>query len=480
MKSNRRDFLKTAALGATGFAFAPMLAHAQESTDGNSSPRPNIIYILADDLGYGNLGCYGQEKIQTPVLDRMAREGIRFTHHYSGQAVCTPSRYSLMVGQHMGHCRSTDNPVNGTMTADCVTIPMLLKEADYHTCMIGKWGLLGRPNHPGSPNNKGFDHFFGYDTQGYAHYYYPEFLWRNDQKVEYPENVDLRLPDGTYPEGKGTYSHDELVKEALGYIRERKDKPFFLYLPFTIPHAEYTVPMDSMEPYLKQNWQEVLWKEGGGGTHLEYGRQFRGGCAQKYPMSAYAGMVSRMDRDIGRILALLDELKLTENTIVMFSSDNGPGGNVVRWFGNAGLRGAKRSIYEGGTRVPFIARWPGKIQPGRVSELPSHFCDLLPTFCDMAGVKAPARIDGESLLPELLGTGTLDPKRPIYYLWQNREAIRVGKWKLIRSKDLNEADDELFDLESDPGENLNLAAKHPEIVSLLLSKIDQAVKPYEN
>ena len=215
--------------------------------------KPNIVFILADDLGYGDLGCYGQEKIKTPRLDQMAREGLRYTSHYSGHNVCSPSRCALMTGRHMGHASVTGN--GGRLRTGDVTVAMLLKKAGYRTCMIGKWGLVGRPGHPGSPNQKGFDHFFGFDNQGFAHFYYPEYLWRNDRKVLYPKNHDLRV-NGEYKKGVGTYSHDELTSEAINWIKTNKKAPFFLYLPYCIPHAELTVPQDSMEPYLKLGWKE--------------------------------------------------------------------------------------------------------------------------------------------------------------------------------------------------------------------------------
>ena len=432
-------------------------AAAAETAD-----RPNIVFILADDLGYGELGCYGQEKIQTPRLDQMAREGIRFTSHYAGFTVCSPSRCALMTGKHMGHASVKGN--GGSLKASDVTVPMLLKRAGYKTCMIGKWGLVGRPGHPGSPNNKGFDHFFGFDNQGFAHFYYPEFLWRNDQKVPFPRNHDLRI-NGEYIQGKGTYSHDELTKEAIGWIKEHKDGPFFLYLPYCIPHAELTVPEDPMDPYLKLNWPETpklvdKGNNGGGG----YGSQYTEGyCGQSHPNATYAGMISRMDRSIGKILDLLDELKLTKSTLVIFSSDNGPspeGGQSLEFFNSTGpLSGHKRSLREGGIRVPMIARWPGKIQPGRNTDHASAFWDFLPTACEVAGIEPPDNIDGISYLPELLGRTEAQAKHEYFYwIW----AIRVGKWKLHTwGKDRFA----LYDLENDIAEKNDLADSLPEIVA---------------
>ena len=428
--------------------------------------RPNIVFLLADDLGYGDLGCYGQEKINTPRLDQMAAEGIRFTDHYSGYTVCSPSRCALMTGMHMGHASVKGN--GGTLRATDVTVAMLLKQAGYKTCMIGKWGLVGHPRHPGSPNKKGFDHFLGFDNQGFAHFYYPEFLWRNGEKVLYPKNHNLRTEEGEYiPDvaAKGTFSHDELTKEALGWIKENKDNPFFLYLPFCIPHAELTVPPDSMEPYLKLGWPEKpklvdKGNNGGGG----YGSQYkRGYCGQSHPNAAYAGMVSRMDRSIGKILDLLDELKLADNTLVIFSSDNGPtpeGGQSPEFFNSNGpLSGGKRSLQEGGIRVPMIARWPGKIKPNVVSGHPSAFWDFLPTACEVAGIETPKHIDGISYLPELLGNAK-EQKQHEYLYWIG--VIRVDNWKLHRAgRDRYR----LYDLNTDIAEKHNLAEKHPEVVA---------------
>ena len=433
--------------------------------------KPNIVFILADDLGYGDLGCYGQEKIKTPRLDQMAREGLRYTSHYSGHNICSPSRCALMTGKHMGHASVTGN--GGRLRAGDVTVAMLLKKAGYRTCMIGKWGLVGRPGHPGSPNQKGFDRFFGFDNQGFAHFYYPEYLWRNDQKVLYPKNHELRV-NGEYKKGAGTYSHDQLTSEAIDWIRANKEGPFFLYLPYCIPHAELTVPEDSLAPYLKLGWKEKpkvvgMGNTGGGG----YGSQYKKGyCGQSHPLATYAGMISRMDRSIGKILDLLDELKLSENTLVIFSSDNGPsseGGQSLKFFNSSGpLSGAKRTWREGGIRVPMIARWKGKIEPGRTSDHPSAFWDFLPTACEVAGIAAPAGIDGISYLPDLRGKAGKQ-KRHEYLYWPG--AIRVGRWKLHRYGRDRFA---LYDLEEDIAETTNLAGQKPELVSRYSKYFDMA------
>jgi len=464
---NHRVLLRTA-LACVLLPSWMQAAAAEDTFD-----RPNIIFLLADDLGYGDLGCYGQKKIKTPRLDAMARQGVRFTSHYAGFTVCSPSRCALMTGKHTGHASVTGN--GGSLKKDDVTVAMLLKEAGYKTCMIGKWGLVGRPGHPGSPNNKGFDHFFGFDNQGFAHFYYPEFLWRNDQKVLFAKNQNLRV-DGEYKKGEGIYSHDELTREAIGWIKQNKDHPFFLYLPFCIPHAELTVPEDSLATYLKLNWPEtpkLVGKGNNGG--VGYGSQYKAGyCGQSHPHATYAGMISRMDRSIGTILDLLDELKLSEDTLVIFSSDNGPspeGGQSLEFFNSAGpLSGAKRSMQEGGIRVPMIARWPGKIEPGRTSDHPSAFWDFLPTACEVVGVEAPADLDGLSYLPELLGQSEAQEKHEYFYwTW----AIRVGKWKLHRRGKDRFA---LYDLENDIAEENDLAEKMPEVVARCSKYFDEATR----
>ena len=296
-------------------------------------------------------------------------------------------------------------------------------------------------------------------------------MWRNDQKVLYPENHNLLDENGEYKVGKGTYIHDEFTKEALGFIRDNKDKPFFLYLPYSIPHAELTVPEDSLEPYRKLNWPETPKKAGernvgGARGKAGYGSQYVNGyCAQSRPNATYAAMVSRMDRDIGTLLDLLDELKLSDNTLVIFSSDNGPtpeGGQQLEFFNSSGeLTGAKRSIYEGGIRIPFIARWPGKIEPSGVSDHPSAFWDFLPTVCDLIGTPSTEPIDGISYLPELFGDKEQPRHDYLYWQWRKREAVRVRKWKLHRTS----GKFELYDLENDCGEKNNLAGAMPELVS---------------
>lgn len=456
---------------------------AQQSTTGK---KPNIIYILADDMGYGDLGCYGQDKIQTPNLDAMAASGMKFTDHYSGQTVCSPSRCSLMTGKHMGNSSVKRN--GELLDPEEVTVAELLKSAGYTTAAIGKWGLSKGVDTPNSANSQGFDHWFGYENQGFAHFYYPEYMYRNQEKVEYPENLNSRDETGAYIPGKGTYSHDEFTREALWFIEENKEKPFFLYLPYTIPHAEMTVPEDSLDPYLALGWPERKKKEGGGGGahgNEGFGSQYHGGyCAQSHPNATYAGMMSRMDRDIGAIRELISELGLDENTIIMFASDNGPddsGGNNLAFFNStAGLRGRKRDIYEGGIRSPFIVQWEGQIQPGTVSDLPSAFWDFLPTACDLAGIESPRDTDGLSLLPTFLGEESKQTKHDyLYWEWENMQAIRVDKWKLLYLNPEKSGASpiyELYDLATDPFETQNLAASKPGLIQELKKYFGEATK----
>lgn len=430
----RRSFLKQ----SLAVAAAPAVVRAQPG----SRDKPNLIYILADDLGYGDVGCYGQDRIRTPSLDRMAAEGMRFTQHYAGSTVCAPSRCSLMTGQHTGHTWIRANG-RAPIRPEDVTVAEVLQDAGYATGMAGKWGL-GHVGTTGDPNRKGFDHFFGYVDQGRAHFYYTEYLWRNGEKVVLADNEGGK---------RGTYSHDLIAAEGLEFIRKNREGPFLLYLPYTIPHAEVVVPEDSLAEYR--------------GKFPE--KPFPGGhyCAQETPNAARAGMITRMDRDIGRVFALLKELGLDEDTLVMFSSDNGPcaaGGQDYRFFESQGpLRGIKRDLYDGGIRVPTIARWPGKIDPGAVSEHVSAFWDVLPTFAELAGVEPPADIDGISMAPALLGRGD-EQKQHEYLYWEHKgdQAVRMGDWKGVRNKG---GDIELFDLGADIGEKNDLAAGHPDIVA---------------
>lgn len=437
--------IATVAVGCAATLPAPVASAAEPPA------RPNIIYVLADDLGYGDLGCYGQDKIRTPAIDRLAAEGIRFTQHYAASTVCAPTRCCLMTGVHTGHATIRGN-AKVALARDDVTIAEVLKSAGYATACVGKWGL-GDADTSGAPWRQGFDFFFGYLDQTNAHFYYPPFLWRNDAKVQYPENDRAKR--------RGRYSHDLMTEEALGFIRAHADQPFFLYLAYTIPHAENTVPDDSLAEYLGQFPEQAH-------SDSHYG-------VTEHPRASYAGMITRMDRDVGRIMALLKELGLDERTIVFFSSDNGPSkeaGPTVDFFDSNGpFRGIKRDLYEGGIRVPLIARWPDRIAPNQTSDLITAQWDVLPTVAELAGVKPPAATDGVSIIPTLLGRpGQQAPHTALYWEFfeqDGKQAVRMGKWKGIR---LNVSRDpagpiELYDLDADPGEVRNVANQHPEVVT---------------
>ncbi len=392
--------------------------------------KPNVIFILADDLGYGDVGCYGQKVIRTPNIDKLAVEGMRFTQAYSGATVCAPSRCALMTGKHGGHAFIRGNKEikpegQQPMPADTFTVAHLMKRAGYTTGLIGKWGL-GYPGSTSTPDKMGFDYSFGYNCQREAHEYYPQHLWRNNEKV---------MLNGQ------SYSHDLLAAEALDFVRRNKAKPFFLYLAFTIPHAKMQVP--EIGDYEKESWPENLRK--------------------------LAAMITRMDRDIGRLIALLKVLNLDDRTLVTFASDNGPhaeGGverkNLCRSAGP--LRGIKRDLYEGGIRVPMIARWPGRIQPGMVSQQVWAFWDYLPTMAALTGQPAPAQLDGISILPSLLEAEVIEHP-PLYFEFHERgftQAARIGDWKAVRLGSAQPL--ELYELKTDLAEAHNVAAQHPEVV----------------
>jgi len=410
---------------------------ARQKGENKQVQKPNIIFILADDLGYGDVGCYGQKDIKTPHIDRMAAEGILFTDCYSGATVCAPSRSCLMTGQDTGHTR-----VRGNMNRkgqrvplhpEDVTVAEVLKGAGYDTAIIGKWGL-GEPDTTGIPNRKGFDYWFGYLNQNHAHDYYPKYLWRNEEKVDIPE---------------GSYSHDLFSQEALDWVGKKRENPFFLYLAYTIPHAyneggdEHGMPVPSAYPYENEDWPT--------------------------PQKNFAAMISRMDRDMGKLFDLLAEKGIDDNTLVFFCSDNGPhaeGGHDANFFHSSGpLRGIKRALYEGGIRVPMVVRWPGKIKPGAVSNQPWAFWDVMPTLADAAGAKVPVGIQGISMLPAILGQE--QSKQHEFLYWESFEgdfsqAVRMGKWKAVRQN--VDAPIELYDLSTDLGETNDIAAQHPEVV----------------
>lgn len=427
--------------------------------------RPNIIFVMADDLGYGDLGCYGQTKINTPNLDKMANEGMRFTDHYSGSTVCMPSRASLLTGYDQGHASVRGNPVwtqSGkpvNLKNQEITVANELKRAGYQTAIIGKWGLSEGNTNGNFPSEHGFDYFLGYKKHGHAHHYYWDTLYLNNKPYILEKN-DFALK-------KGKYTHDVFVNKALDYIEKKKDRPFFLYLALTIPHLELTVPEESKIPYQNLGWPKRRMNTKGHYKNDEEGN------------TTYAGMVSRMDRDMGRLFDKLKELGIDNNTIVFFTSDNGPEYEKKDKFinSNGNLRGGKRDLYEGGIRIPFIARYPGKIKPGSTSNLISAFWDFLPTACDLAGVKPTNKdINGISFINELTGKSEKQNKHPYLY-WEFNElqgpiqAIRQGNWKLVWNL---EKKPELYNLSTDMSESNNLALQEPEKLKELLHLLKDA------
>ncbi len=425
---------------------------------------PNIIYIMADDAGYGDFSCYGQEKFSTPHIDRLAAEGMRFTQHYSGSTVCAPTRCSLMVGRHTGRISVRGNrehqPVGQMpMDAEETTVAELLQQAGYATGAFGKWGL-GYPGSHGDPLNKGFDVFFGYNCQRNAHTYYPTWLYDNAERIEL---------DGQ------TYSHDLIMERALRFIRENRDRPFFCYLPVTIPHAAMQAPDEYAAPF-REKWPQF---------NDRIGRY--AGTRVTNPIAAFAGMMVKMDEGVGELLALLEELGIDEHTVVMFTSDNGPhreGGHQPDFFNSNGpFSGYKRDLTDGGIRMPFLVRWPGRIEAGAVSDHISAHWDFLPTACDLAGAATPDDLDGISMLPTLLGR--LDQQKHHDYLyWEfyergGKRAVRLGKWKAIQRNLHKDADSPilLYDVEADPAEQHDLAADHPEVIAQVRAAFAEAHEP---
>ena len=439
---------------------------------------PNIVFIMADDLGYGDVGPYGQTKIRTPRLDRMAREGVRFTRFYAGSTVCAPSRSALMTGQHTGRTYvrgNREHPEGQEPLPDSVTtVADVLKAAGYVTGAFGKWGL-GGVNTEGTPLRHGFDEFYGYYDQRRAHFFYPEYLHRNGEQVPLPNQVreEPNSPGAGPAVVRGRYSHDLIVDEALAFIERSRHARFFLYLPVTIPHAELQAPEDAYAAYVKDGasiFPETPFAE------RHYG-------AQAMPRATYAAMVSRLDRDVGRILDRLGELGLDRNTLVFFTSDNGPsveGGSDPDFFGSrGGLRGAKRDLYEGGIRVPMIAWGPGLVPAGRTSDQLWALWDVLPTLAELAGTQAPAGIDGISMVPSLTGRGTQRQHDHLYWEFHEQgtaQAVRRGRWKGVRRPMLT-GRVELYDLDADPGEQQDIAGRHPDVAARLTDLLDRARTP---
>ena len=443
-----------------------------------AAERPtNLVFILADDLGYGDLGCYGQKLIQTPRLDQMASEGMRFTDFYAGATVCAPSRCVLMTGQHLGHCHvrgnaGGDDMLRQSLRKEDVTVAEALKSAGYATALIGKWGL-GEIDQPGHPLEQGFDYFYGYLNQVHAHNYWPEFLWHNREQVRLSNVVQpARNAYGGFRGGWATkrveYTHDLFMDETLKWIESHREEPFFLYLALTIPHAN----------------NEAAGGVGNGSEVPDFGIYADKDWPD--PDKGQAAMITYMDRDIGRLLDQLKELGLAENTLVMFSSDNGPHmesrNDPLRFDPSGPLRGMKRDLYEGGIRVPLIAWWPGKIRPGQVSRHVGYFGDLMATACELASVDAPPNTDSISFLPTLLGQSERQ-KEHEYLYWEfyehgSAQAVRWGKWKGIR-KPMFTGRIEVYDVSRDPGEKYNLARRR-DIVEKMRTIMKQAHVAHAN
>ncbi len=466
---------------AWGWAVGPCTTLAARQPETGIARTPNLVLIVADDLGWGELGCYGQNLIQTPNIDKIAANGIRFTDFYSAQTVCAPSRCSLMTGRHQGHAYIRDNgnprdrgeprprelyfPGQHPLPDDTQTLAERLKEQGYATAAIGKWGL-GSMGSSGDPNRQGFDLFYGFNCQVHAHNHYPRFLWRNDVQERLPGN-DRRLRGETY-------SQDRFTEVALQFIDEHRDRPFFLYLPLAIPHLSIQVPEKSLQAYR--------------GAILEENYEHRGYLQHPEPRAGYAAMISHMDRDIGLIMDRLRDYELMEQTLVMFTSDNGPtydrlGGSDSDYFQSAGpFRGRKGQLLEGGIRVPLVAQWPGQIAAGQTTSHLNAFWDILPTLCDAAGIDTSQDgLDGISFLPLMLGQQPMDHE---FLYWEfpgygGQQAVRMGQWKALR-QGLHQnpfAKFQLFDLASDASESLDVAEDHPDVVATLTEIAGQQHTP---
>lgn len=446
--------------------------------------KPNIILILADDLGYGDLGCYGQQTLKTPNIDRMAREGIRFVQLYAGSPVCAPSRASLMTGRDPGHCWVRGNYETGPhgfggeleLRPKDVTLAEILKRTDYQTAFIGKWGL-GMDGTTGEPNRKGFDYSYGFLNQAHAHDQFPDYLYRNGERETVRKNLN---------EKRGYFSNDIFTDDAIRFLKKKRETPFFLYLAYITPHAEMLVPDDSIFNRFKGKFKETPFIMNGQGSNGS--DPFGAYHSQSHPQAAFASMITRIDYDIQKVLDELKNLGIDKNTLVIFSSDNGPhkeGGNDPYYFNsNGSQRGIKRDLYEGGIRVPFIVRWPDVIKPAQVSDHLSAFWDILPTFADLANVDiSDVATEGISLLPTFLGNSKEQKQHPYLY-WEFHEnkfsdqAVRNGKWKAVRHDP--DAKTELYNLEVDPKEQNNLASTNPDVVSEMEKLLDNSriVNPY--
>ena len=462
------------------FILGGLLSACEDSADSQrqAGSSPNIIYILVDDMGYGDLSCYGQQRLKTPHIDRLAREGLMFTQHYAGATVCAPSRASLLTGKQPGRSSVRGNQPGGQLLQDDeITLAEVLKTGGYSTAIIGKWGV-GHPPPADDPMRNGFDHAYGYINMWHAHNFYPEFLYKNGQKVALPGNVTdmsfnypVDMPEGAgVAKEKGTYVLYEFEKDAMQFIEAHQHSPFFLYLALNMPHANNEAGRflkDGMEVPDYGQFEQENWPN---------------------PEKGFAQMIHLIDETVGKITHKVASLDLDDQTLIIFTSDNGPhqeGEHKVDFFDSNGkLRGMKRDLYEGGIRVPMIARWPGKIQPDSKTDLLSAFWDVLPTFCEIAGLDVPEGIDGISFLPTLTGKGKQEKHNYLYwefYEQGGKQAIREGNWKYVK---LNVRDPEkavfaeLYDLEADISETTNLAQQHPEVVIRLERQMEEAHRPH--
>jgi len=465
-----------------GFCVILIFSCKQETKVTLEEKKPNIIFILADDLGWGDLGFLGQQYIETPTIDRLASQGMFFTNFYSGATVCAPSRSAFMTGLHTGH-----TPIRGNtevqpegqqpMPDSVMTISKLLQEAGYVTGAFGKWGL-GFPGSEGDPVNQGFDQFFGYNCQRYAHRYYPDYLWDNFQKVDLPGNDWATKRD---------YAPDLIQEKTLAFLEKNQKNPFFLFMPIVMPHAELAAPEDEILAKYKAKFpNETPYVAKSKGA--DYGPEMAipGYQSQPYPHATFAAMVERIDRYVAEVVSKLEELGLAENTIIIFASDNGAhqegGADPVFFESNGPFRGYKRDLYEGGIRTPMIAYWPGKIKAGKKNDTPFALWDLLPTFSELAGAKPKAKIDGISFVPSLLDQGQQQKHEYLYWEFHEqggKQAIRQGNWKAVKLQVFGKDGPllELYDLSKDPSETENLASNNPEKLAELVQLMDQARKP---
>lgn len=434
---DRRQFLAASA----GAALAACSQDPPPAPPESAGRKPNIVWVMADDLGWAHLGAYGQEEIAMPRLDALAEQSLRFTSAYSGCTVCAPARSTLMTGLHTGHTPVRGNSGGLPLPSASVTVAEMLRGAGYATGCYGKWGLGGEGTE-GVPNRQGFDEFLGPLHQIHAQYYYPEYLFRNEERLELPGNLDG---------AKGQYAPDVMFDGAVEFLENHADEPFFLYVPAIAPHHEFAVPDEDLAPYADRGYEEQ-----------PFIRDDRGFEVQEQPAAAFAGMVTRLDRQVGQLLDKIDELGLADNTVFFFTSDNGPVDFAPidnAFEGNGPFRGHKRDLYEGGLRVPMLARWPGRIEPG-VSDFPWAFWDFFATAAEIAGAEAPDG-DGRSVLPTLLGR-VQEPPALLYWEEGDARAIRLGKWKAVRPS--ADAPVELYNLEEDIGETTDVAGEYTEVV----------------